>query len=56
MKNQKSFVEWKKEVDKEVEKQCGMSVDDLPDCCFHDWYEDNVSPKSAAMLAIKNAE
>jgi hypothetical protein len=44
-----------KEVDKEVKALCCLSVHDLPDCPFSDWYEDRVSPKTAARRVVKNA-
>ena len=34
----------------------GNSIHDLPDCPFRDWFDDGVSPKSAAHRAIRNAK
>lgn len=51
----KSFREWMKEVNSEVEKRVGLGVDDLPDCPFSQWYEDGKTAKAAAAKAIKNA-
>lgn len=51
----KTFEQWKKEVDAHIIAKCGLSSDDLPDCCYMQWYEDHVSPKVAASRAIRNA-
>ena len=51
----KSFSEWFKDVDGHVYAKAGMSVHDLGDCPYHDWYESGMSAKSAASKAIKNA-
>ena len=48
-----SFQEWMNEVDAAVTRKTGLSVHDLPDCSFADWYEDDLSPKSAAARAIR---
>lgn len=50
------FKYWIDKVDTEVEKRVCMSVHDLPDCPYRDWFEDGVSPVSAARKAIKNAK
>ena len=44
-----------KDVDSAVGAICGLSVYDLPDCCFRDWYDDGVSAVGAARRAIKAA-
>jgi len=49
----KSFNEWMKDVDAAVSRATGLSVHDLPDCCFADWYEDEMKPGDAARLAIR---
>jgi len=51
-----TFEQWKNEVDKNISAICGMVSDDLPDCCYLDWYQDGVKPASAAKRAIKNSE
>lgn len=51
----KTFEEWMKEVDYQLAVLCCMGSEDLPDCCYRDWYDDGVSPKSAAKRAMKNA-
>jgi len=51
-----TFEQWKNEVNKNISAICGMVSDDLPDCCYLDWYQDGVKPASAAKRAIKNSE
>ena len=55
MKHKISFEEWMKLVDRQVEAQTGMSVHDLEDCSFRDWYDENVSSARAVRLAMENA-
>ena len=43
-------------VDEAVLASCGASVHDLPDCPFCDWFDDGVSPREAARLALENAD
>jgi hypothetical protein len=50
-----SFEAWEKEVNRWIEIRSGMSLDDLPDCCYYDWYEAGMNPKRAAKKAIRNA-
>ena len=38
------------------EYSSGLSIHDLPDCPFRDWFDEGVSPKSAAHRAIRNAK
>ena len=45
-----------KQVNNNISKLCGMISDDLPDCCYKDWYDDGVKPLSAARRAIKNSD
>ena len=49
------FELWKQRVNIEVLLLCGLGADDLPDCCYADWFEDGVSAKAAAKRALKNA-
>jgi hypothetical protein len=48
------FDAWMRAVDAAVEAKAGCSVHDLADCPFADWYEDRVTPKSAAARAIRS--
>jgi hypothetical protein len=50
-----SFEEWRKAVDAAVSRATGLSLDDLPDVALRDWYDDGVTPKSAASRAVKYA-
>lgn len=47
---------WLKKVDSIVIKKCGMSIHDLPDCCFMDWYENDVEPAEAADMVLVQAD
>ena len=49
----RSFDEWMKAADAACEAKAGLSIHDLSDCPFMDWYEDGVSPSSAASRAIR---
>lgn len=49
----KSFDLWILEVDAHLVRKCGLGYLDLADCCYSDWYEDGVSPSSAASKAIR---
>jgi hypothetical protein len=49
-----TFQGWMKQVDYVVSKKYkGLSVDDLADCCFADWYEAGMASSTAAMKAVK---
>jgi hypothetical protein len=50
-----TFETWMHAVDVAVEHRAGVSVHDLPDCCFRDWYEDDVPPVTAAKRALEEA-
>ena len=52
----KTFEEWYEEVDRQVQRLSGLNRDDLPDCLYWDWYEDEVNPTTAAKRAIRNAK
>ena len=47
--------QWMQAVNALVERKYGLSTDDLPDCCYADWFEDGMLPSTAARKAIKNA-
>lgn len=49
------FRAWMAKVDAAVAAKTGLSALDLPDCPYYSWYEDGVTPKSAAAKAIKAA-
>lgn len=52
---EKNFERWKRSVDRAVESRIGLSADDLPDCPYRDWFEDDVPPDAAACRAIMEA-
>ena len=47
---------WMAKVNAIISAKYGLSSDDLPDVCYADWYEDEVSPTSAARRAIRYAQ
>jgi hypothetical protein len=55
MENKTTFDEWMLAVDAAVWHLTeGLSVYDLPDVCFMDWYEGGTSPVTAAKRAVRN--
>jgi hypothetical protein len=50
------FDSWMRQVDAWCQRLCGLSIHDLADCCFADWYEDGASPKAAAKRAIRREQ
>lgn len=56
MKTKLTFEQWLREVDRAVVAKVGLSYQDLPDCCYRDWYDQGVSPKGAASRAIRSAK
>ena len=50
-----TFEAWMYAVDQRVEARAGLSVHDLDDCPFMDWYEAGMNAIRAADKAIKNA-
>jgi hypothetical protein len=50
-----TFERWMQRVDSLVILKCGLSVHDLPDCNYRDWYDDRVRPVYAAQRALRNA-
>ena len=46
---------WMKAVDAIVSARYGLSVYDLPDCCYADWHEDGYTPAQAARKAVRSA-
>lgn len=49
-----TFEEWLEQVDSELNRQCGLSHNDLADQCWHDWYDDEMSPEEAAIECLEN--
>ncbi len=50
-----SFDEWMSRINRLIEHFHGLSVYDLPDCNYKDWYVSRLRPVWAAQRAIKNA-
>lgn len=49
------FQVWLEKVDAAVWASVGVSVHDLPDCTFRDWFEDELTAGEAASRAIETA-
>ena len=47
------FTDWMHEVDKACERLTGLSIMDLTDHCYRDWYEDGMTAVAAARCAIR---
>ena len=43
---------WMERVDKAVRREAGLSVYDLPDLPFRDWFDDEVTAAEAARMAL----
>lgn len=50
-----SFNQWMNQVDGHVQHTVGLSVHDLPDCNFMDWYLDEMPAKEAAVEVLNEA-
>jgi hypothetical protein len=51
----RTFDAWMAKVNAIIEAKYGLSSDDLPEVCYSDWYEDEVTPAQAARRALRNA-
>jgi len=49
------FKEWMKKADDACYLNYGMSIHDLPDVPFRDWFKDGVTPTRAAARAVRSA-
>jgi hypothetical protein len=49
------FRSWMTEVDKHMVVEHKCTTDDLPDCLYHDWYDNCMNPQRAASIAWLNA-
>ena len=47
------FEDWMKAVDRALFRKIGLTSADLPDACFHDWYDDEIPPSAAAQLLLE---
>mgnify|MGYP001576480945 CR=1 FL=1 len=50
-----TFEKWMERVDGLVMRHAGVSVYDLPDCSFHDWYDQRLRPIRAANKTLTMA-
>jgi hypothetical protein len=49
------FRAWMKKVDAHISRKLGgLTSDDLPDCCYRDWFNDGTSPSKAAKMAMSD--
>jgi len=53
---QETFEQWKKKVDVELRKLCGMIGDDLPDVDYYSLYNSGDTPKEAAEYVFQYAQ
>jgi hypothetical protein len=51
-----TFDEWKKAVNKWLFLFTGLTLDDLPDVCYADWYDHGTSAVAAAKRALRYAQ
>jgi len=49
------FNTWMQDVSDCVEEQSGLDVKDLPDCLYHDWFDDGTEPEEAARKALEES-
>lgn len=54
--NEDHFRDWMGAVDRAVSARVGLSAADLPDCPYRDWFDDGVTPQTAARRAVKRAQ
>ena len=51
------FAAWMNAVDSIISARfMGLTTADLPDCCYGDWYDEGLSPRSAAARAVRMAK
>jgi hypothetical protein len=48
------FDRWMNEVDRQLDRICGLSHHDLADQCYRDWFDDGVSAEEAARDALES--
>ena len=54
MKQEKRlFDEWMKEVNCHISAKLGIDAGDLPDLCFMDFFEDEMTPKEGAEYSLE---
>jgi hypothetical protein len=50
------FDDWLRRVDTACWDMAGLSVHDLPDNPYRDWFDDGLEPSKAAKRALKESE
>ena len=50
-----TFDQWMDRIDRVISKYRGISVYDLEDCPFTEWYDNRIRPIKAANKALKRA-
>ena len=51
----KRFEEWMVEADKTLMRNVGISIYDLPDQTYRDWFDEGMSAGKAAYKALRNS-
>ena len=49
-----TFKQWMRAVDRLLERSIGLSAMDLSDKCWHDMFDDGITPKEAAADIISD--
>lgn len=49
-----TFEQWLAHVNTTVEEEVGLSISDLPDCSYRDWFDGAMGSRTAAARAINN--
>lgn len=50
-----TFEEWMQKIDKLYQRKLGVSVHDMPDEPWRDFYEDGITPEEIMELAVEGA-
>lgn len=50
-----TFEEWQATIDRYVGRVIGLSIHDLPDQPYRDWFDDEVTAKEAAREIVESA-
>ena len=53
--DQPTFDQWMSRIDRLVSRVIGLSIYDLDDCRYRDWYDERIRPIHAANRALKHA-
>lgn len=49
-----TFEQWLAHTNTLIEEEIGLSLSDLPDCPYRDWFDGHMGSRSAAARAINN--